>query len=222
MASSLLHSPVLCRGPDSSSRIVHTRLTRRPAMHSSAFSFKLAERLLVSCQQSKVSMAAEGGEASNSAESSLQGEISTPVTSGSKVTLPPRICTLREFGEGMVAVESDAEVSTFFESLAANIEFSAKFQDWEILSGRLAMMVFASAVLLEAVTGNSVFEKMDPQRLLEICGAILASVVVAAGFAIALQAKTRVAYTVSKGYENLMNGLIDKVFDSLLFDREDS
>lgn len=82
-------------------------------------------------------------------------------------------------------------------------------------------MVFASAVLVEAVTGNSVFEKMDPQRLLEVCAAVLASIFVAAGFAVALQAKTRVAYTVSKGYENLMNALIDNVIDSLLFDRED-
>ncbi|MCO5569660.1 hypothetical protein L7F22_023376 [Adiantum nelumboides] len=119
------------------------------------------------------------------------------------------MCSLREFGEGMIAVESDAKVSNFFELLAANIELSYKVQDWEVLSGRLAMMVFASALLIEAITGNSVFEKMDPQRLLEIFGAILASVLVAAGFAVALQAKTRVAYTVSKGYEGMMNALID-------------
>lgn len=191
-------------------------------MQSSPFSFKRAEGLPVSVGKSKVSMAAEASESSISADSSVQGEISAPLSSGSKVILPPRMCTLREFGEGTIAVDSDARVSSFFESLAANIEFSSKIQHWEILSGRLAMMVFASALLLEAITGNSVFEKMDPQRILEVCGAILASVVVAAGFAIALQAKTRVAYTVSKGYENMMNGLIDNVFDSLLFDREDS
>lgn len=166
-------------------------------------------------------MASESAVNPVSSDADVQREPFVAASPGPKVNLPPRMCTLREFGEGMVAVDSDAQVSTFFQSLAANIEFSAKVQDWEILSGRLAMMVFASAVLVEAVTGNSVFEKMDPQRLLEVCAAVLASIFVAAGFAVALQAKTRVAYTVSKGYENLMNTLIDNVIDSLLFDRED-
>ncbi|MCO5569659.1 hypothetical protein L7F22_023375 [Adiantum nelumboides] len=185
-----------------------------------AFVSTLPERSFVSSSRGIVSMAAESREASVSSES--QGDISSRGLSGPKVFLPPRMCSLREFGEGMIAVESDAKVSNFFELLAANIELSYKVQDWEVLSGRLAMMVFASALLIEAITGNSVFEKMDPQRLLEIFGAILASVLVAAGFAVALQAKTRVAYTVSKGYEGMMNALIDNVFDSLLFDREDS
>ena len=82
-------------------------------------------------------------------------------------------------------------------------------------------VVFASAVVAEAVTGNSLFEKMDPQRLLGICLAILTSSLMAAGFAFALEAKTRVAYSFSKGYENLMNSLIDKVFDTLLFDNDE-
>ncbi|MCO5561461.1 hypothetical protein L7F22_015082 [Adiantum nelumboides] len=185
-----------------------------------SFVLTLPARFSVSSSRGIVSMAAENREASVSSES--QGDISSRGLSGPKVFLPPRMCSLREFGEGMIAVDSDAKVSNFFELLAANIELSYKVQDWEILSGRLAMMVFASALLIEAITGNSVFEKMDPQRLLEIFGAILASVLVAAGFAIALQAKTRVAYTVSKGYESMMNALIDNVFDSLLFDREDS
>ncbi|MCO5592528.1 hypothetical protein L7F22_046531 [Adiantum nelumboides] len=182
----------------------------------------LPARSFGSFSRCNVSMIAKSREASVSTESNVQGDLSAPGLSGSKVILPPRMCSLREFGEGMISVDSDAKVSSFFELLAANIEFSYKVKDWEILSGRLAMMVFASAVLIEAITGNSVFEKMDPQRLLEICGAIFASVLVAAGFAVALQAKTRVAYTVSKGYKSMMNALIDNVFDSLLFDREDS
>lgn len=138
-----------------------------------------------------------------------------------KVNLPPRVCTLREFGEGVVSVRPDETVSDFFESLSANIEFSAEVQDWEVFSGRLAMMVFASALVLEAVTGDSVFEKLDSERLLEYCAAIVVSSLVAAGLAVALQAKTHVAYTVSRGYEKLINGLIDNVIDSILFDSED-
>ncbi|KAI5063734.1 hypothetical protein GOP47_0022281 [Adiantum capillus-veneris] len=218
MTSSFLKPSLLSGASSGLARPKHT-IAKEQAL---AFVSKLSARSFVSFTRGIVSMAAEGSEASASSDSKSQGEIAAPLLSSSKVTLPPRMCSLREFGEGMVAVDSDAKVSNFFELLAANIELSYKVQDWEILSGRLAMMVFASAVLIEAITGNSVFEKMDPQRVLEIFGAIFASVFVAAGFAIALQAKTRVAYTVSKGYENMMNSLIDNVFDSLLFDREDS
>lgn len=121
----------------------------------------------------------------------------------------------------MVTAEPEQTVSSFFRSLAANIEFSARIQDWEILSGRFAMMVFASAVLVEALTGSSVFEKLDPQRLIEICAAVVVSILGAAGFALAWQAKTRAAYTMSKGYENLINAFIDNVIDELLFDDEE-
>jgi TPP-dependent pyruvate/acetoin dehydrogenase alpha subunit len=82
-------------------------------------------------------------------------------------------------------------------------------------------VVFASAAVAEAVTGNSLFEKMDPERLLGICLAILTSSLMAAGFAFALKAKTQVAYSFTRGYENLMNSLIDKVFDNLLFDNDE-
>lgn len=107
--------------------------------------FLCADGLPVSLGQSKVSMVSEGREVSVSVDPSVQGETTLPSSSGSKVLLPPRMCTLREFGEGMVAVDSDARVSSFFESLAANIEFSSRVQDWEILSGRLAMVCPLSA-----------------------------------------------------------------------------
>lgn len=142
---------------------------------------------------------------------------------GPKVNLPPRICTLREFrkfGEEIFAVESDEALSAFFKSLAASIEFSAKIQDWEILSGRLAMIVFVSAVLVEALTGNSVFQKLDPQRLLEIFTAVVFSIFGAAAYALAWQAKGHVPYKMSEGYEYLINAMIDKVIDDLLFDDE--
>jgi hypothetical protein len=52
----------------------------------------------------------------------------------------------------MVAVDdvdsdSEANVSNFFQSLATNIEISAKVQDWEILSGRLAMVICETGLL---------------------------------------------------------------------------
>lgn len=141
-----------------------------------------------------------------------------------RVYLPPRLCNLNEFGTMRTPSERplhDDIHSGFFASLSAIIDLSAQVQNWEVLSGRLAMTVFASALMLEALTGNSVFEKMESHRLLEYVGATLVSILVAAGFAVALQAKSRVAYSVSKGYEKLINGFIDNVVDSLLFDDED-
>lgn len=82
------------------------------------------------------------------------------------------------------------------------------------------MVVFASALGLEAVTGNTVFQKLDPHKILQVAGAFVMSSVLAAGFAVAWRAKSRVAYTVSKGYESLVNGLIDNVVDGLFFDDE--
>ncbi|KAH7280987.1 hypothetical protein KP509_36G024100 [Ceratopteris richardii] len=220
MASSFLRTFAISCGSSLHGRSGSSKRLKRLENQALMFHSRLPEKSLRSSLTEIVSMAAEGTEAPTTSDASAPEVSSPPQLSGSKVVLPPRICTLREFGEGMIAVDSNQEAPSFFEMLAANIEFSNNVQNWEILSGRLAMMVFASAVLVEAVTGNSVFEKMDPQRLLEIFGAILASAVIAAGFAVALQAKTKVAFTVSKGYERMLNALIDKVFDSLLFDEE--
>ena len=84
--------------------------------------------------------------------SSSSSSLSSSVSPSAKIVLPPRLCTLREFGDGMVAVDdvdsaSETNVSNFFQSLAANIELSAKVQDWEILSGRLAMVTCKTRLL---------------------------------------------------------------------------
>lgn len=69
-----------------------------------------------------------------------------------KIVLQPRLCTLRSYGSDMVIAKRDggdggggSEVdlsssSPFFETLTDYIESSKKSQDFETISGRLAMV----------------------------------------------------------------------------------
>lgn len=65
-----------------------------------------------------------------------------------KILLQPRVCTLRSYGSdrsGVMKMRSaddsgGDEVSRFFEMLSEYIESSKKSQDFEIISGRLAMV----------------------------------------------------------------------------------
>lgn len=76
---------------------------------------------------------------------------------GTKVVLQPRLCTLRSYGAGsgvvtrrILAGEEDGSgaadsgsgsaASSFFASLADYIESSRNSQDFETISGRLAMV----------------------------------------------------------------------------------
>lgn len=67
------------------------------------------------------------------------------------IVLQPRLCTLRSYGsdrggviktrrDGGDGPESGADVSQFFAILSEYIESSQKSQDFEIISGRLAMV----------------------------------------------------------------------------------
>jgi hypothetical protein len=67
------------------------------------------------------------------------------------IVLQPRLCTLRSYGSDRVGViktrrdggdglDSGADVSTFFATLSEYLESSKKSQDFEIISGRLAMV----------------------------------------------------------------------------------
>ncbi|KAJ0961658.1 hypothetical protein J5N97_000875 [Dioscorea zingiberensis] len=91
-----------------------------------------------------------------------------------KIVLQPRLCTLRSYGsesrDGIVRAPLGGDgggVSPFFASLAEYIESSRKSHDFEIVSGRVAMVAFATAVAVEIVTGNSLFKKLDLQQIEE-------------------------------------------------------
>lgn len=67
-----------------------------------------------------------------------------------KIVLQPRLCTLRSYGSEMVVARKDGGdggggsetelTSPFFETLTDYIESSKKSQDFETISGRLAMV----------------------------------------------------------------------------------
>lgn len=71
-------------------------------------------------------------------------------TNNGKIVLQPRVCTLRAYGSDPVGViktknggggdGEDDEISPFFATLSEYIESSKKSQDFEIISGRLAMV----------------------------------------------------------------------------------
>ncbi|GLJ50627.1 hypothetical protein SUGI_1078510 [Cryptomeria japonica] len=139
-----------------------------------------------------------------------------------KIMLPPRLCTLRAFGksaDGMVKAEPD-RMSSFFTSLAASIDHSNKIKDWEILSGRMAMIVFAAAINVELLTGNSLFQKMDVQKICEFGGVCLASIFCAAGLAWASRAKSQVANIFSARCNEFVDTVIDQLVDGLFYEEE--
>lgn len=94
-----------------------------------------------------------GGEKPGILRKELVGPVQvTPVQSvkvkegeNGRIVLQPRLCTLRSYGDdrfGVVKTRKDGgdEVSPFFETLSEYIESSKKSHDFEIISGRLAMV----------------------------------------------------------------------------------
>ncbi|OWM82259.1 stress enhanced protein 2, chloroplastic [Punica granatum] len=146
-----------------------------------------------------------------------------------KIMLQPRLCTLRSYGSdrppvGMAVIrtrkESCDEVSPFFETLSEYIESTKKSHDFEIISGRLAMIVFAATVTTEAVTGNSLFSKMDIQGIEEAAGLCLGAVTCAAVFAWFSSARNRVGRIFTVGCNTLIDSLIDQIVNGLFYESE--
>lgn len=70
----------------------------------------------------------------------------SPPDYNGKIVLQPRVCTLRSFGDdrgSVVKVSRGNDVSRFFEILSDYVESSKKSHDFEIISGRLAMVNFS-------------------------------------------------------------------------------
>ncbi|EEF33719.1 stress enhanced protein 2, chloroplastic [Ricinus communis] len=144
-----------------------------------------------------------------------------------KIMLQPRLCTLRSYGEDRVAVVKNRKdggdgVSPFFETLSEYIESSKKSHDFEIISGRLAMIVFAATVGTEFVTGNSVFRKMDVQGIAEAAGVCLGAVTCAAVFAWFSSARNRVGRIFTTSCNTFIDLLIDEIVDGLFYEGENS
>ncbi|CAK9320315.1 unnamed protein product [Citrullus colocynthis] len=145
-----------------------------------------------------------------------------------KILLQPRLCTLRSFGSDpvvpiktkRVAVGDSAndDVSPFFATLSEYIESSKDSHEFEIISGRLAMIVFAATVTMEVVTGNSVFRKMDLEGIEEAVGVCLGAVTLAAIFAFSSNARNRVGRIFSISCNTFIDSLIDQIVDGLFYE----
>ncbi|MFS8009467.1 putative chlorophyll A-B binding protein [Helianthus anomalus] len=116
--------------------------------------------------------------------------------------------------------DDDNDVSRFFDMLSEYIESSKKSHDFEIISGRLAMIVFAGTVTMEIVTGNSLFGKTDLQGIEEGAGACLAAVAFAATFAWFTSARTRVGGVFSVRCNAFIDSLIDQVVDGMFYETD--
>ncbi|RDX86943.1 Stress enhanced protein 2, chloroplastic [Mucuna pruriens] len=139
------------------------------------------------------------------------------------IVLQPRLCTLRSYGSdrlGVIKTRKDGgdDVSPFFATLSDYIESSKKSHDFEIISGRLAMMVFAATVTMEMVTGNSVFRKMDIEGIAEAGGVCLGAVTCAALFAWFSSARNRVGPIFTVTCNAFIDSVIDQIVDGLFYE----
>ncbi|KAF0890822.1 hypothetical protein E2562_004303 [Oryza meyeriana var. granulata] len=151
-----------------------------------------------------------------------------------KIVLQPRLCTLRSYGAGSGVVArrrlageeasgggaDDAGSSPFFASLADYIESTRKSQDFETISGRLAMVAFAAAVAVELTTGNSLFKKLDMQEIEEAAGVCLAVVAGAAAFAWVSSARNRIGQMFTLGCSAFVDSLIDNIVEAIFSEGE--
>ncbi|PON58750.1 Chlorophyll A-B binding protein [Parasponia andersonii] len=143
-----------------------------------------------------------------------------------KIVLQPRLCTLRSYGSDRIGVMKtrtavqDDDVSPFFATLSEYIESSKRSQDFEIISGRLAMIVFAATVTTEVVTGNSLFRKVDVLGIEEATGVCLAAVTFAAIFAWFSSARNRVGRVFTLTCNTFIDTLIDQIVDGLFYESE--
>ncbi|XP_023543364.1 stress enhanced protein 2, chloroplastic [Cucurbita pepo subsp. pepo] len=150
-----------------------------------------------------------------------------------KILLQPRLCTLRSFGSDPVVpikaksvaagdASDDDDVSRFFATLSEYIESSKDSHEFEIISGRLAMIVFAATVTMEVVTGNSVFRKMDLEGIEEAAGVCLGAVTLATIFAFSSNARNRVGRIFSISCNTFIDSLIDQIVDGLFYENDPS
>ncbi|RZC49235.1 hypothetical protein C5167_017673 [Papaver somniferum] len=157
-----------------------------------------------------------------------------------KVLLQPRVCTLRSYGSeraGLVRTATQprrvvvdngdyAEIdeydggSPFFPSLSEYIESSRKSRDIEMIFGRVSMVVFATTLAVESITGNSLFQKMDLQEITETAGACLAAVVFSAAFAYLSSARTKVNRVFNVKCNSFIDLFIDNLIEGLFFESE--
>ncbi|MQM16653.1 hypothetical protein Taro_049612 [Colocasia esculenta] len=219
------------RLPDAlASLVIHT-----PSIPSSSSAMAAAFRRAIACELApeKAAMAKRASRPpSVAANPAPRIQPADPSPEGARIVLQPRVTNLRSYGAGasreaaVVISSPRREVpgggyfSPFYASLADYIESSRRSQDFETLSGRLAMLVFAAAMTVEVVTGSSVFHKLELGEMEEAAGACLGVVACAAGLAWASSMRTRIGRMFTLGCSNVVDALIDSLVDGLFYDSD--
>lgn len=81
--------------------------------------------------------------------------------------------------------------------------------------------MFAATVVVEVVTGNSVFRKMDIQGIEEAGVVCLGAVTFAAIFAWFSSARSRVGRIFTVSCNSFIDSLIDQIVDGLFYEGDD-
>ncbi|KAL8168306.1 hypothetical protein V2J09_009805 [Rumex salicifolius] len=147
-----------------------------------------------------------------------------------KIVLQPRMCTLRSYGSdrgGVIRTKigdgsRPDELSPFLANLFEYVESTKRSQDFETISGRFAMVVFAATLGIEFTTGNSIFRKMDLQGIEEAAGICVAAVACAALFAWFTSNRTRVGRIFTTSCNTFIDSLIDNIIDGLFYGSDPS
>uniref|UniRef100_A0A7N0UQM1 Stress enhanced protein 2 n=1 Tax=Kalanchoe fedtschenkoi TaxID=63787 RepID=A0A7N0UQM1_KALFE len=139
-----------------------------------------------------------------------------------KIVLQPRLATLRSYGSdgpGVFKTARDGgiseQVSPFVDKLFDYIDTTKKSHDFEIVSGRLAMMVFAATVTTEVLTGSSIFQKLDAQGIDDAAVACLGAIGFAAVFAWVSIARQRVGGLFDLTRNAFIDSVVDQIVDGL-------
>eukprot|EP00245_Coleochaete_scutata_P014437 TRINITY_DN614_c0_g2_i1.p1 TRINITY_DN614_c0_g2~~TRINITY_DN614_c0_g2_i1.p1 ORF type:complete len:248 (-),score=56.21 TRINITY_DN614_c0_g2_i1:651-1394(-) len=135
-----------------------------------------------------------------------------------------RTASLNEFGEpkSPCEVAKDVAVDPLFsmsvmELLVANVQAKVQMEDFEVFSGRMAMMIFFSAVLVESLTGDGVFSGIDGESLAAVAFIAVAGAAGTAFLAMGARSK-EVAAILAAGCKNLVDSAVDNVIEGLFFD----
>ena len=82
--------------------------------------------------------------------------------------------------------------------------------------------MFAATVTTEAVTGNSLFRKMDLQGIAEAVGVCLGAMTCAAAFAWLSGARNKVGRIFTVSCNSFIDSVIDQIVDGLFYESDSS
>lgn len=106
-------------------------------------------------------------------------------------------------------------MSPILENMFESIEMSKKSYYFEIITGRLAMIIFAVTMGVELATGDSIFKVIDAQGIAEGLLGCLAATTCATFFAPSSTTKKKMGRIFTVSCNAFFDALIDNMVDGL-------